>query len=283
VSWVKLDDGFFLNRKVQSVSPMATLLDISAFCFCAQAENDGHFNAAAAQTIASLARVKPVGKLVAELLSAGLWIEEPGGYAIHDFLEYNPSHEQLEADRKRKRDWKAGHSRQSSRPSTGQSTGPSSSEKPDRLVDRPVAAPRPLLSSGLEISSSVLEADPDQSNPCAKSAHDWLSFFAARHREKTGKFYGQSSADAKASGNLADMLASLPFTQRAEDWEQRERMVAEFLSRTDPRTVAAGWPFAFFANDFRALAIPPERRPKPRADGRPTQQPQVTYPALTRG
>jgi hypothetical protein len=129
---------------------------------------------------------------------------------------------------------------------------------------------------GTPLSSlPVLEADPEKSKPCAKGAHDWLEFFKVRHREKTGQFYGRSSGDGKAEGNLTDLLASLPDGQRADDWKARERMVAEFLARDEKRTVAAGWPFCFFVTDFRALALPPEKRPKvdTRRNGRPQEEP----------
>ncbi len=123
----------------------------------------------------------------------------------------------------------------------------------------------PDLSSGSSLPLSA--PDPDRSNGRAKSAHDWIEFFKVRYREKTGQFYGHGAVDGKAEGNLGDLLTTLPGPQRAEDWEARERIVGEFLARTDPRTVSAGWPFAFFVTDFRALAIPPEKRPKARGVG----------------
>lgn len=74
--------------------------------------------------------------------------------------------------------------------------------------------------------------------------------------------YGQGEADAKACARLGEYLDTLPAEQRAADWEARERIVGEFLASTEPRTVATGWPFAFFASQFRGLAIPAEQRPK---------------------
>jgi hypothetical protein len=99
-------------------------------------------------------------------------------------------------------------------------------------------------------------------NVNAKSAYDWLAFFKAKYWESKGRQYGQGTADAKALVNFSELLESLPIEQRAADWLARERIVAEFLSRTDPKTVQDGWPFCFFANVFRGLALPPDKRPK---------------------
>lgn len=95
MSWVKLDDGFFSNRKVRSVSATAALFDIASFCFCAQSENDGHVLTGDVQMIAAMVRVRSPAKYVKELVQVGLWDVEPGGYNVHDFLEYNPSHAEL--------------------------------------------------------------------------------------------------------------------------------------------------------------------------------------------
>lgn len=133
----------------------------------------------------------------------------------------------------------------------------------------------PVFLSG---SSSISASGSDQSNPRAKSAHDWLEFFKARHRDKTGRFYGQGKADMAALGSLGDLLASLPDDQRSLDWDARERIVSEFLARSDKRTIDAGWPFCFFATDFRGLALPPDKRPRP--DQRTGQPAQAHYEFL---
>jgi hypothetical protein len=125
------------------------------------------------------------------------------------------------------------------------------------------------LDLGTSGSSSLSASDPDperaHSNVNAKSADDWLSYFRQKYWEAKGRQYGQGSADAKALGNFGDLLGSLPLDQRVADWLDRERIVTEFLTRSDARTVGAGWPFCFFTTDFRGLAMPPERRPAVRA------------------
>lgn len=111
---------------------------------------------------------------------------------------------------------------------------------------------------------SALSCACARSNEDAKTAHDWLTYFNARFFASKGRQRGCSS-DAKATANLADLLAALPDTERAEDWEARERIVDEFLARTDQRTVEAGWKFAFFVASFDGLRLPPDKRPTVRA------------------
>ena len=140
-----------------------------------------------------------------------------------------------------------------------------------------------LLSSDLDLglsgSSPLSASDPERSNVNVKSAHDWYSYFASRYWEKAGKQYGRGESDAKALGAFGTLLDSLPQEQRAEDWLSKERIIGEFLARDDRRTVANGWSFSWFVQDFRGLAIPPDKRPKAEARN-PFQQPRAQYPTL---
>lgn len=113
------------------------------------------------------------------------------------------------------------------------------------------------------------------------AAYDWLCFFKSKHREKTGRDYGKGEQDSKALGRLADLLGSFPEQQRLDDWGVRERIVIEFLSRNDSKTISAGWSFAFFVTDFGALAIDPSKRPK-REKRRPGQPEPYYWPDATK-
>lgn len=107
-----------------------------------------------------------------------------------------------------------------------------------------------------------LSRDPGTPEPEGKkNAYSWRSFFASRWWQKRGRQYGQGEADARACGRLDEFLSSLPDEERAKDWEQRERMVSEFLNRADRPTVESGWSFSFFASGFQGLRIPESERP----------------------
>lgn len=90
--WVKLDDGMVEHLKVASLSDGAFRAHVEALSFCARNLTDG---------LVPEAVVKKQGwsKRSRELVAAGLWEVTPGGHAIHDYLEYNPSREQVEAER----------------------------------------------------------------------------------------------------------------------------------------------------------------------------------------
>lgn len=92
MSWVKLDDRFPEHRKVEDLSDAAFRLHVSALCWTASKEKDGFVPRKAARKLGSQSRIE-------ELVDAGLWIQVGDDYEINDYLEYNPSHDQLEAKR----------------------------------------------------------------------------------------------------------------------------------------------------------------------------------------
>jgi hypothetical protein len=101
VTWVKLDDSFARNRKVRRLSDRAFRLHVAAICYAAGHLTDGEIDDLALEEVAIAARIRACGKPVAELVDGGLWRAENGVYLINDFLEYNPSREQVVEARKR--------------------------------------------------------------------------------------------------------------------------------------------------------------------------------------
>ena len=121
MSWVKVDDKIFLNPKFRRASDGARLLYFSGLCFAAQAESDGAILASDLPVVAAFARTADASAIAAELVSLRLWEATDGGHQIHDYLEYQPSRSNLEAERKRKRDWAAANSGASSGASSASS------------------------------------------------------------------------------------------------------------------------------------------------------------------
>ena len=97
--------------------------------------------------------------------------------------------------------------------------------------------------------------------PKLPGGYEWLCRFQIAHRAKFSRDYGHGEQDARATGKLSELLESMPAEERSADWERRRELFDEFLGRTDPRTSAAGWSFAFFVQAFRGLAIPLDKRP----------------------
>jgi hypothetical protein len=94
MTWVKIDDGFPENPKVVGLSDRAFRVHVRALCYASQHLTDGFIPAAKAKEWGT--------KHVADLVRAGLWkvCEQPTGYFIHDFLDYNPSREEIESQRR---------------------------------------------------------------------------------------------------------------------------------------------------------------------------------------
>lgn len=90
--WLRIDDGMVEHLKVASLSDGAFRAHVEAMSFCARNLTDGHIPAA-------VAKKQGWSKRASELVRAGLWEKEEGGHSIHDYLDYNPSREQVEAER----------------------------------------------------------------------------------------------------------------------------------------------------------------------------------------
>jgi hypothetical protein len=94
--WVKLDDRFPTNPKVEGLSAYAFRAYVEGLCHCALHLTDGHLSAAATRR---LAKPKPR----AELIDGGLWDEAPDGSVwVHDYLLFQPSRNQVVEERERK-------------------------------------------------------------------------------------------------------------------------------------------------------------------------------------
>ena len=108
MAWARLDDGFFCHPKVTEladVCPPAGFLHIRAISYCTKYLTDGWISASA---VASLVPSEEARKeQIDALVAVGLWYSEDGKYAIHDFLDWNPSkvevNEKRLKDRERKR------------------------------------------------------------------------------------------------------------------------------------------------------------------------------------
>ena len=96
--WVKLDDRFPSHRKVALLSDRAFRLHVSAICWCAENLTDGHISDRELTLVAHVRGVKATAK---QLEDAGVWDRVDDGWVIHDYLDYNPSRDQVLAERKK--------------------------------------------------------------------------------------------------------------------------------------------------------------------------------------
>lgn len=90
MTWVRIDDGFAEHPKVVGLSDAAFRQHVVALCYAGRRDTDGDIPKAAPFIRKKLSK---------ELVDAGLWDEIPTGFAIHDFLIYNPSAERTRSRR----------------------------------------------------------------------------------------------------------------------------------------------------------------------------------------
>jgi hypothetical protein len=96
VTWVKIDDGFPRHPKVLKLPVSAKWAFVEALCYCGEFNTDGQF---------------PVGLMADKdlrlLIAGGLVYSDEGVLWIHDYLDYNPSRESVENDRRKARERRA--------------------------------------------------------------------------------------------------------------------------------------------------------------------------------
>lgn len=98
--WVKLDDAFFRHPRIVAAGRDARDLFLAGLCYASSQLTDGFVPAAAVRLLLAEAEIEaPAADVVARLMQAGLWTETETGYQIRDYLDYNPSAEQVKARR----------------------------------------------------------------------------------------------------------------------------------------------------------------------------------------
>jgi len=102
VSWFRVDDGFHSHPKVLAAGNAAVGLFIRCGSYCAQHLTDGFVADAVAGMYGSRAEI-------ARVTAAGLWARCEGGFSIPDYLAFNPSREQVMAERARNAERQARH------------------------------------------------------------------------------------------------------------------------------------------------------------------------------
>lgn len=96
MAWVRLEDNFPEHPKVATVGGDAGWLHVCAIAYCSRNLTDGFVPSGAIRQLSD--RNKP-NVLATRLVDAGLWELASNGYIIHDYLDYNPTRVEVEAER----------------------------------------------------------------------------------------------------------------------------------------------------------------------------------------
>jgi hypothetical protein len=117
--WVKIDDDFNEHPKALAVGPLAQLLYLRSIIYSSRYLTDGRITHEAVDHLVTWnlhgrdqVRLRPLvdgdgadesgtatNPGYIDLDDAGLWEADPVGFVIHDFIKYNPSREEVLAQR----------------------------------------------------------------------------------------------------------------------------------------------------------------------------------------
>lgn len=165
MAWVKLDDGFFNNQKIVSVSKDAKIIYLAALCHAGATLSDGYIPRNAVVILAAQCDVRSTNKVVNELVDAGLWIPVDGGFDIHDYLEHNTSSQDIHAKREAAKERMHRNRSQNVR---ANKTRSSQNVRPTKETDTETEAERP--STGVLGGGASAPATPEKPKPKTKRA-----------------------------------------------------------------------------------------------------------------
>jgi phosphoglycolate phosphatase-like HAD superfamily hydrolase len=195
--WTKLSDEFFRNPKVVSAGRDARDLYLVALCHSNEHLTDGFIAIGYLRRLAADAEIDNAADSAARLVAVGLWTPVEGGWMIHDFAVYNPTKEQVEAERRqtaeRKERWKERRSErvpdgvQNNAPGPGPGPGPISIK--DRQTDHGAMPPAQALDE--------LQVGPKSSSSKADFVEETLT---AADADPLRKHWRQRLTEATPSG-----------------------------------------------------------------------------------
>lgn len=92
MTWFKVSDDFHGHGKVIGVPSSAVGLWVRCGSYAGWQNTDGHIPG---EIAARFGRRRDIDALV----DSGLWLPAPGGFTMHDFLDYNLSKAQVQRER----------------------------------------------------------------------------------------------------------------------------------------------------------------------------------------
>lgn len=163
MGWVKLDDQRAMNKKLRQAGFEARGLDEAAICQVSADMTDGFIAEETVEMLAAAHRCRNWRKLAAVLCDVGRWEDAPGGWVIHDYLEYNPTKAQWEetVNKKKAAGKRGGQASASARGAAvaspparapGKASGAAAAQRSGQAVPS-----RPVPSRDISQSSSTLQ------------------------------------------------------------------------------------------------------------------------------
>ena len=178
MTWVRIDDAFTQHPKVLAAGPLAIAMQVAGLCYCNRNLTNGFIPWAVARTLVTWEFLEPpdddgerriceVGVtsgmagetvnadyVIRLMLQTGMWVEVPGGYTIHDYTDYQPSREQVEAEHQTKVAAGQAGGRAAAR---ARATTPSTAPAVAKSKPVPVPEPVPLIASTATATAQARE------------------------------------------------------------------------------------------------------------------------------
>lgn len=97
MSWIKLDDQWMEHPKIIRAGRDARDMWLASITWCAKYLTNGEFPANLVPSLAAIAGVDVANcqTFANTLVEVCLWDTTPSGYAVHDYLKYNPSKQEV--------------------------------------------------------------------------------------------------------------------------------------------------------------------------------------------
>ena len=240
MTWARIDDDFFTNRKVRPLGRNARLLYLAALVHCNACLTDGEIIPNDLAMLAAYACLSPVELEAAavELTQAGLWDRDGSSYWVHDFLEYNPSRAEV-ADRREKR--AAAARRDGRRSALARSEAEHVAEHVAEQNANPVPRspvpgpqiPTPSLASESELTRAAQpEPEPDEATPA-------VSRSGGTREGESGALMPRNGGSATQIGFRDDERLTREIMPAAK--ADREAAIRTGKPRGDPENQRALW------------------------------------------
>lgn len=170
--WVRIDDHYDEHPKFSKAGPLGMAMWLAGLAYCNRNLTDGFIPWSKARALMSWEFLGPETNdrgehmvytvavtsgmsgddatcefVIRQLIYAGLWDEADGGYRIHDYLDYQPSKQQIEDERRQKQAAGQAGGRASAQ-ARAQAPARAPAAAPAQAKSKPVPKPVPKPVSG---------------------------------------------------------------------------------------------------------------------------------------
>ena len=152
MTWIKLDDGFFMHPKALAAGRDGRDVYLAALCWSAAQETDGVIPALALPVIAMIAGVTDTDQAASRLVEVGLWITHVDGWAIHGFGDWQTTRSDRDT-------WRA---KERGRKETARKTA-TSTEKQTSVRADSARIPRGFRAIDVDVDVDVSSSEPSYS------------------------------------------------------------------------------------------------------------------------